>query len=169
MPSAAVVVVLYNGGMSEDVDTITDAVLTASRLLVAVSARSIAAVDESITIPQFRLLVVLESRGRSKLTTLAEQLGVNPSTATRMVDRLVVSGLVSRQANPDSRRELLVGLTEVGASVVRAVTERRRAEVSRIVERMPAEARHGLVRALSAFAEAGNEPSVTAHGEVVWV
>lgn len=162
-------VVRYNGDMSQDVDTITDAVLTASRLLVAVSARSIAAVDDSITIPQFRLLVVLESRGHSKLATLAEHLGVNPSTATRMVDRLVAGGLVSREANPESRRELLVGLTEVGASVVRAVTDHRRAEVSRIVGRMPADARHGLVQALSAFTEAGGEPSVSRHGEAVWV
>jgi hypothetical protein len=46
----------------------TDAVLTASRLLVAVSARSIAAVDE-ITIPQFRLLVVFDTRGPLKLST----------------------------------------------------------------------------------------------------
>ena len=34
--------------------SITDALLTASRLLVAISARSIAQVDETITIPQFR-------------------------------------------------------------------------------------------------------------------
>lgn len=53
---------------SDDVDAVTDAMLTASRLLVAVSTRSIAAVDESITIPQFRLLVVLSSRGALKLT-----------------------------------------------------------------------------------------------------
>ena len=36
------------------VDVITDALLTASRLLVAVSARSIAFVDETLSIPQFR-------------------------------------------------------------------------------------------------------------------
>lgn len=39
------------------------ALLTASRLLVAVSARSLAAVEESLTLPQFRMLVVLDSRG----------------------------------------------------------------------------------------------------------
>jgi DNA-binding MarR family transcriptional regulator len=155
--------------MPEDADSITDAVLTASRLLVAVSARSIAAVDDSITVPQFRLLVVLDSRGPCKLASLAEQLGVNPSTATRMVDRLVSGGLISRAANPASRRELLVTLTDTGASVVRSVTERRRAEISRIVGKMPEEARSGLVRALSAFAEAGEEPPVSHSGDGVWV
>lgn len=143
----------------DDVDAVTDSVLTASRLLVAVSARSIAAVDETITLPQFRLLVVLDSRGPLKLTGLAEHLGVNPSTATRMVDRLVTTGLISREANPASRRELMVSLTDAGSAVVRCVTEHRRAEITDIVSRMPESTRHGLVRALSAFTDAGGEPA----------
>ena len=153
----------------DDVDAMTDAVLTASRLLVAVSARSIAAVDESITIPQFRLLVVLDTRGPLKLSALAEHLAVNPSTVTRMTDRLVAAGLVSREANPASRRELVVSLTETGAAVVREVTRRRRAEITRIVGRMPTTARSGLVRALNAFTEAGDEPAISVHAEALWL
>ncbi|CAM5308255.1 hypothetical protein SBADM41S_12362 [Streptomyces badius] len=45
----------------DDVDAVTEAVLTASRLLVAVSARSLAEVEERVTLPQFRMLVVLSS------------------------------------------------------------------------------------------------------------
>ncbi|GHF32444.1 DNA-binding MarR family transcriptional regulator [Amycolatopsis bartoniae] len=154
---------------TNDVDAVTDAVLTASRLLVAVSARSIAAVDESITIPQFRLLVVLHTRGPLKLSALAESLGVNPSTATRMVDRLVAAELVSRQANPASRRELVVSLTGTGEAVVREVTQRRRKEIARIVSRMAVTTRRGLVRALNAFAEAGDEPDVADQGDALWL
>lgn len=153
----------------DDVDAMTDAVLTASRLLVAVSARSIAAVDESITIPQFRLLVVLDGRGPLNVTTLAEHLAVNPSTVTRMVDRLVAAGLVTREANPASRRELVVSLSEAGSAVVRAVTQRRRAEITRIVGRMSPTARRGLVRALNAFAEAGGEPAITEQPDSLWL
>lgn len=153
----------------DDVDAMTDAVLHASRLLVAVSARSIAAVDESITIPQFRLLVVLDSRGPLKLTTLAEHLGVNPSTVTRMVDRLVAADLVTREANPASRRELVVSLTEAGSAVVRAVIQRRRAEITRIVNRMSPSARRGLVLALTAFTEVGDEPAFSEQTEALWV
>ena len=143
--------------------------LTASRLLVAVSARSIASVDESITIAQFRVLVVLDVHGPLKLAALAEYLAVNPSTATRMVDRLVAADLVSRAANPASRRELVVTLTEGGSAVVRQVTQRRRAEITRIVGRMPVTTRRGLVRALSAFAEAGDEPLVGQNVDGFWV
>lgn len=150
-----------------DVDAVTDAVLTASRLLMSVSARSIAAVDESITIPQFRLLVVLHARGPVKLTAIADALAVNPSTATRMVERLVTTGLVSRQPNPASRRELVVDLTDRGRSTVREVMRRRRAQLSRIVTRMTRTAQRNLVRALSTFAAAGGADF--AGPDVLWL
>lgn len=141
-----------------DIDALTDAVLTASRLLVAVSARSIAAVDDSISLAQFRLLVVLSSRGRQKVTELAETLGVNPSSATRAVDRLLEAGLVDRQTNPQSRRETQISLTRTGQRVVRNVTRHRREEIASIVARMPRTHQRGLVRALTAFSQAGGEP-----------
>lgn len=144
------------------VDAVTDAVLTASRLLVAVSARSIAAVDDTITLAQFRLLVVLYSQGRQKVSALADSLGVNPSTTTRAIDRLVDSGLVDRQTNPRSRREVHVTLTRAGQRLVREVTRRRRREIARIVERMPVTHQRGLVRALTAFSHAGGEPPADA-------
>ncbi|UFS97074.1 MarR family transcriptional regulator [Nocardia huaxiensis] len=142
----------------ESVDAITDALLTASRLLVGLSARSIAHVDETITIPQFRTLVILSNRGAVNVVTLAELLDVQPSTATRMVDRLVAANLVDRQPNPASRRELVVSLTDRGREVVNAVTARRRRELAAVVERMPAADRSGLVHALNAFTAAGGEP-----------
>jgi DNA-binding MarR family transcriptional regulator len=142
-------------------DAVTDAVLTASRLLIAVSASSIASVDESITIPQFRLLVVLHSRGPMKLSILADHLGVNPSTTTRMVDRLVFAGLVDRQVNPTSRREVLLDLTDAGNHTVTQVTQQRRRQIARIVARMPEPRRVQLIEALDAFNEAGGEPPAT--------
>lgn len=119
----------------ESLDVITDALLTASRLLVAISARSIAQVDDSITIPQFRTLVILSNRGSINLATLASLLGVQPSATGRMVDRLVSAGLIDRLPHPTSRRELLAALTKRGREVVRRVTEHRRAEIAGIVER----------------------------------
>lgn len=153
----------------EDVDAVTDAVLTASRLLVAVSARSIAAVDDTITIPQFRLLVVLDARGPLKLTAIAEALNVNPSTATRMVDRLVTAGLIDREPNPTSRRELVVSLSRKGRTVVTNVTKRRRAQIAEIVGQMSPTSRRGLVRALSAFTQAGGEEPVSGRPEAIWL
>jgi DNA-binding MarR family transcriptional regulator len=142
----------------DDVDAVTSAVLTASRLFVAISARALAAVDEQVTLPQFRMLVVLSAHGETKLAALARHLGVNPSTAMRMVDRLVAAGLLDRQVNPADRRENVLRLTAPGHRVVDEVTAHRRAGIAAIVTRMPADQRAGLVVALRAFADAGGEP-----------
>ncbi|MBE4739099.1 MULTISPECIES: MarR family winged helix-turn-helix transcriptional regulator [Streptomyces] len=145
------------GGV-DDVDEVTRAVLTASRLLVAISARSLAAVEERVTLPQFRMLVVLSVRGATKLVVLADQLQVAPSTAMRMVDRLIAAGLADRQTNPDNRRETLLRLTDEGRRAVEEVTARRRVELAAVVERLAPKQRAALVEALTAFNTAGGEP-----------
>ncbi|GGY84257.1 MarR family winged helix-turn-helix transcriptional regulator [Streptomyces omiyaensis] len=142
----------------DDIEAVTRAVLTASRLLVAVSARSLATVEESITLPQFRMLVVLSTHGPSKLVTLAEHLGVQPSTAMRMVDRMIAAGLVSRRTNPGNRRETMQSLTSEGERVVQHVTTRRRDEITGILRRLDPAQRSALVNALAAFNSAGQEP-----------
>jgi len=144
------------------VDTIADALVTASRLLLDITARSVAVVDDMLTIPQLRVLAILAAHGTSNLTTLAGQLDVQPSTIGRMTERLVTAGLIDRHPNPGSRREIVVELTRRGRAVVDTVTARRRAEIARIVEVMPARERMGLVRALHAFTEAGGEPPADA-------
>ncbi|GAB2751981.1 MarR family winged helix-turn-helix transcriptional regulator [Kitasatospora kifunensis] len=140
-------------------EDLVTAVLTASRLLVAISARSLGEVAEALTLPQFRMLVVLDSRGAMSLSRLADLLAVNPSTAMRMADRLVGAGMVERGENPHNRREVLFSLTTAGSRTVAEATDRRRAEIARVVEGMPPESRAGLVAALHAFAEAGGEPA----------
>jgi DNA-binding MarR family transcriptional regulator len=149
----------------DSVDAITDALLTASRLLVGISGRSIAMVDETLTIPQFRVLVTLSHQGSINLATLAALLEVKPSAAGRMVDRLVGAELIDRCAHPTSRRELLVVLSPRGRKVVREVMVRRRKEIAEIVENMPTADRRGLARGLIAFTTAGGEPSVLIDGE----
>lgn len=148
------------GAGAGDVDRVTEAVLTASRLLVAVSARSLNEVEDSLTLPQFRALVVLASRGPLRLTHLSDHLAVNPSTAMRMAERLVVAGMIDRAPNPENRRESILTLTDTGRRVVEQVTDRRRDEIAAIVQRMPADHRDRLIEALEAFSAAGGEPPV---------
>lgn len=134
--------------------------LTTSRLLVAISARALAQVEPALTLPQLRTLVVLDSQGPVKLATLAGALGVNPSTAMRMVDRLEAAGSVTRQANPGNRREVALSLTAKGHDLVERVLAHRHTEIAAIVARLPAAQRAGLVESLRALTEAAGEPPV---------
>jgi DNA-binding MarR family transcriptional regulator len=141
-----------------DAQDLVTAVLTASRVLLGVAVRALAEVEDTVTIPQFRTLVVLDTHGQMNLNTLSGLLGVTPSTALRMIDRLLAADLVTRRDNPANRREVLLELTEEGRHIVEQVTGKRRAEIARIVTRMPTSRRTELIVALRAFAEAADEP-----------
>jgi DNA-binding MarR family transcriptional regulator len=136
------------------------ALVTAPRVPVAISARSLAAVEDTLTVPQFRMLVVLDTNGATSLSRLAEQLAVNPSTAMRMLDRLTAAGMVERTADPEDRRVVRLVATSAGNRVVRAVTERRQAEITNIVAATPEEHRGTLLQALHAFADAAGQHQV---------
>ncbi|MEY9889119.1 DNA-binding MarR family transcriptional regulator [Catenulispora sp. MAP5-51] len=137
-----------------DTAEVVAAVLAASRLIVGMSARALADVDDSLTLPQLRTLVVLADRPPMKQAELASELGVNPSTVLRMADRLAAAGLMERQPNPDSRREQLVVLTRAGSDLVHRVMDRRSEEVEALVGRLTPADRAGLVHGLRALTEA---------------
>jgi DNA-binding MarR family transcriptional regulator len=138
-------------------DDLVDAVLGASRALVAVAARSLATVAEDVTLAQYRVLIELASRGPLRVADLADALAVDRSTATRMCDRLVRKRLVARRRTSDDRRVVRISLTAAGAELVAEVRRRRRAEIQGIVKRMPRSHRSLVVEALQAFSRAAGE------------
>ena len=127
-----------------------DAVLTASRSLIAVATRSLGAAAEETTIAQYRALVVLASRGPQRMAAPASALGVAPSTAGRMCNRLVRKGLIRRHRARADRRAVLVSVTAVGRLVVDQATARRRTLIEEILPVMLAVAIAATIsRALS--------------------
>ena len=142
------------GASTRDVDAVVDAVLLSSRALVAVSARSIAA-TKGVTLPQFRMLVVL-SEVSTNLTALAGALDVVPSTAMWMVDRLETAGLVERSVHLDNRRETHLALTAAGRRTVRTVTARRRRDLAAVLTHLSADEQAALAAAMTAFARAAD-------------
>ena len=138
-------------------DSIVDAVLSASRVLVAVAARSLGDVAEEVTLTQYRTLVVLASRGPQSLAALAEAIDVTPPTATRMCDRLVRKGLVLRRHGRGDRRLVRLSLAEKGQVLVDAVTERRRAEITDLLKAIPKEQQTALVDSLRRLSAAAGE------------
>ncbi len=140
-----------------DPDPFVDAVLGASRALVAVAARSLATVAEDVTLAQYRVLIELAARGPQRVADLATALGVDRSTATRMCDRLVRKRLVHRRRLSDDRRGVRISLSPAGVELVMDVTRRRREEIATIVGRIPSVHRPGVLRALRAFADAAGE------------
>lgn len=138
-------------------EQLVDAVLNASRVFVAIAARSLADVGEEVTLTQYRSLVVLASRGPQGVAALAEAVSVTPPTASRMCDRLVKKGLVTRRTDRRDRRQVRIALSSGGRLLVDTVTARRRQEIERLVGSIPEESRADLVAALAHLSQSAGE------------
>lgn len=138
-------------------DEVIEALLIASRAMVALAGRTLAELDPEVTLPQSRALIVLASRGPQRVTDIAADLGVAPSTATRMCDRLVRKSLIRRYRSAANRREVRLSLTPAGQELVRALAKRRRAELARHVDTISAETYGHVASALQTFSGAVGE------------
>jgi DNA-binding MarR family transcriptional regulator len=134
-----------------------DALMAASRALVGITARSLATLDSDVTMPQFRVLVVLATRGPQRPVDISAELKVVPSTGTRMCERLVRKGLLRRARTPSDRRAIRLHLTPAGRTLVEQVHRHRREELRSIVEATAEHWHPALAEALHAFAAAAGE------------
>ena len=92
--------------------------------------------EDGLTIPQMRLLWALRDEDGLPVGALAEHLGVNPSTITGHVDRLVRQDLVRREEDADDRRIVRNFLTETGAITVGALRRIVGAHFFNIIKRL---------------------------------
>lgn len=134
----------------------TNAFLTAGRVLVAVAVRSLESADGDSTLPQHRTLALLAAHGPQRMIDLADLLGVNSSTATRLCDRPQRSGLIRREPAGSDRRSVRVSLTPAGQRLGE-IAEARRREIGQVLHAMPDTRRAGVLDALSEFAAAAGE------------
>ena len=142
-----------------------DALLTASRALVGVAARSLVGRAEEITIPQFRALVILATQGPLRPVDLAAALSVASSTVTRLCDRLVRKGLIARDRVEADRREVKLSLTPAGRRMIDEVTAMRRDDIMRILTRIPISRQRSIAESLELFsAAAGEVPEAQSDG-----
>lgn len=143
--------------------------MLAARALVAVIARSVAEVEATVTVPQLRILVLVATRDQVNLGSVAAELGVHPSNASRACDRLVEAGLLRRRDSTTDRRNLVLELSPQGEELVASVIENRRAAMQAILSRMSTQDRTGLAPALRAFAAAAGENPADARDSRLWL
>jgi DNA-binding MarR family transcriptional regulator len=129
-------------------------VIKASRFLVALSVRTLGAVEPAVTPVQLRTLAILSDADAVTMGELADALGVHPSNATRLCDRLVGMQLVRRRENRDNRRMLCVELTESGHRLLAELMAARRAVLAQVLGALPETRRERLAEDLEALVHA---------------
>jgi DNA-binding MarR family transcriptional regulator len=79
------------------------------------------------------VLGTLSYCGPSRLTTVAERTGLDPSTVSRQVADLEKAGLLARESDPEDRRAILLKATAEGQAVLDRLVRGRRRRVERLL------------------------------------
>lgn len=88
----------------------------ASRAVAERLARDIG--YEGVTPDHWRVLRDLADGEGHPMGELAEHLGINPPTLTKLVDRMVTMSMVQRAADPEDSRRILVYATDSGLELL---------------------------------------------------
>lgn len=100
-------------------------------------------------------VIILEEGQR--MGDLAERLRIDPSTATRAVQRLIKDGLVERTSGDTDARVVTVIPTEKGRRIHAEVAQRRRDMIVDIIAKFPPDEREKLADMLQHFVTALDE------------
>lgn len=87
-----------------------------------------------------------------RITDLARDVGVEPSTVSRHVKPLEKRGWIRRTADPDDARVSLLDATSEGARVVEAIDHERRAFLASILDGWDRSDQENLITLLERFA-----------------
>lgn len=109
--------------------------------------------ESELTMHQFRGLLALR-RNSMRISDLASLLGIRLSSATSVIDRLALKGLVERVHDQEDRRAVLCRLTPLGAVEAESLWRIDRAWLSRVAETLTVEELRTTVRAFQMFTSA---------------
>lgn len=90
-----------------------------------------------LSVPQFRALAFTGMNKGATLSDLADHLGLMPPAASKIVDGLVVSGLVGRRANKSDRRRIWLELTASGRKTLQSTRKKAQNRLAEIFSPLP--------------------------------
>lgn len=110
-----------------------------------------------LTPVQYGLLTALSLRGELDQVSLAEELGLDRTTAAEVLARLQARGLVSRKPNPRDRRAKLARITKRGRAVTAAMFNSMQRAQDRLCAPLTQKERDVFMATLVRLIEANNE------------
>jgi DNA-binding MarR family transcriptional regulator len=128
-----------------------------TRALVGLTLQSLQVLGVEVSLPQFRLLLVLSGLGRVPSSRLAAELRMTASSVTRLADRLEAAGLVARGTDPRSRSIVTLAVTEAGLDLVARVVQRRHELLAAVLNRMSPGERAAADQLARRFAELADD------------
>ena len=146
-------------GTQPDAEELLDLLQRVTRQLVGVTARAFASQVGStrLTLPAYRLLVLVTTKGPERPSALAAELEVTPAAVTQMVRLLVRSGLVETRSDPTDRRRRTITVTAAGSSLVESIAAERARRLRPVLDSFRGEDREKAVELLDRLDRALSE------------
>lgn len=110
--------------------------------------------DYDYSFPQMATLLFLDEEGEQTIKGTAELLGRSLSATSRLLDQLVVRGMISRHEDERDRRVKRVAITAQGRGLVEAIEQRRADAQLAVMEYLSPEERAEVVRGMLLLVEA---------------
>jgi DNA-binding MarR family transcriptional regulator len=107
-----------------------------------------------LTFAQARALRMLVDAGPMRIGDLAAGLEIVPRSATSRVDGLEEAGLVTRAADPNDRRAVIIAATPQGQELVSRLRTERQVGAETLFFPLPAEDKAALFRILGTLTKA---------------
>jgi len=107
-----------------------------------------------LSMPQFSIMMQLHYRGACGMSEISERFEVSPAAASQLVDKLVQSGFIAREEDPNDRRAKLLNLTDKGSEIIKQGIEERYRWVDQLAEKLTDEERIQVSKALDIMTRA---------------
>lgn len=142
-------------------DLLVQMLIEAAAVLAHLLTDSLETRADEITVTQYEALIVLANSGPTRSSELTEALGVDPSTATRLCDRLVRRGFIVRERPEHNRREVRIALSNSGRELLQAVASDRQAKFAAIISAVSPARRPALMSALELLIDTGHHRMIS--------
>jgi DNA-binding MarR family transcriptional regulator len=110
-----------------------------------------------LSMPQFGILMQLHYRHNCGVSDLSERFDITNAAASQLVEKLVQSGLIQREEDPNDRRAKLLNLTDKGRDLIQQGLEGRYRWVDEVAGKLTAEERAKVSEALKIMTQAAEE------------
>lgn len=104
-----------------------------------------------LTVPQFRTLAFVNRNEGPSLLDVANHMGLTPPSTCRLVDGLIIRGMMTRQDNPADRRRVRLAVTPRGLAILEASRQRTMTYLADKLRDVSSEDREVIVKAMEAL------------------
>ncbi|MCI0556396.1 MAG: MarR family transcriptional regulator [Anaerolineae bacterium] len=110
-----------------------------------------------LSMPQFSVMMQLHHRGNCAVGDISERFDITNAAASQLVDKLVQSGFIKREEDPQDRRAKMLNLTDKGRELIQRGIEERYRWVDQLSEKLTVEERAQVTDALNIMTRAAQE------------